>query len=66
MVGRVLPFLAYGWILQVAINNRGNKAYVLIQKQSHLFLYSNANKCLRGCVWWWWWFSIIRLSVFKS
>jgi len=38
MVGRVLPFLAYGWISQVAINNRGNKAYVLIQKQSHLFL----------------------------
>ena len=37
MVGRVLPFLAYGWISQVAINNRGNKAYVLIQKQSHLF-----------------------------
>ena len=37
MVGRVLPFLAYGWISQVVINNRGNKAFVLIQKQSHLF-----------------------------
>ena len=38
MVGRVLPFLAYGWISQVAINNRGNKAYVLIHKQSHLYI----------------------------
>ena len=38
MVGRVLPFLSYGWISHVAINKRGNKAYVLIQKQSHLFI----------------------------
>ena len=35
-----LAFLAYGWISQVAINNRGNKAFVLIQKQSHLFTLS--------------------------
>ena len=39
MVGRVLPFLAYGWISEVVINNRGNKAFVLIQKQSHLLKY---------------------------
>ena len=32
-----MPFLAYGWISQVVINNRGNKAFVLIQKQSHFF-----------------------------
>ena len=46
MVGRVLPFLAYGWISQVAINNRGNKAYVLIQKQSHLFFYESVQNLI--------------------
>ena len=38
MVGRVLPFFVYGWISQVVINNRGNKAFVFIIKQSHLFV----------------------------
>ena len=34
MVGRFLPFLAYGWISQVVINNRHSSMQVVIVKKN--------------------------------